>query len=374
MADLLDELKIKVVDVLNLQDSRSGGHRSGRATGGWTTRYRFHRRPRNGDHDGKGLRPHHRQQGSGRSGVCIASHHGGLYPPSNPRGWRLNPMGIFITGRGILTVLGKNTAETYETLATGCSRLGPLTRFTAAHSLPLPVGEIAGLPSDGDTPETHRLARLAADQAMAGCTEAPDAVILGVTTGGLSTTEALLKEGCNDPERYRHHAIGSVAEDLARRYHCKGPVITVSTACSSGACAIALSLAMLRGGAFQKDSDRRCRLALPADLLRLQVPSTDRSRRGPAPCPMTAGGCPWPKARACSCLEASPTMRNGIETSRGRAFLRCPPSHPAPPRGGRRCVRHASALEDAGLPRMISITSIYTAPAPRTTTGPRPWP
>ncbi len=260
----------------------------------------------------------------------------------------MNPLRVYITGRGVLSALGKSTAETYDTLATGCSRLGPLTRFTPPHTPPLPVGEIEGLTWDRELPESHHMARLAADQAMTGCSKAPDAVILGVTTGGLSTTEDLLKEECNDPVRYRNHAIGSVAEDLARRYHCKGPVITVSTACSSGACAIALSLAMLRGGNFNRiltgGVDSLCRLTYYG-FKSLQLIDPDGAR----PFSHDRRGMSVAEGAGMILLEASTKMHEGMELL--GAGLSCDAHHPTQPhpRGDGAASAMHSALGNAGL-------------------------
>lgn len=158
---------------------------------------------------------------------------------------------IGVTGMGVISALGHNVDETMTALAQGLSGLRPLSRFAPPHS-PLPVGEISLEPSDKGLPATHLFARHAADQAMANCPQGPDAIVLGSTTGGMAVTEILLKANCNDPEAYQKHAIGSVAEDLARRYDCNGPVISVSTACSSGAGAIALAMAMIRSGRYQR--------------------------------------------------------------------------------------------------------------------------
>ena len=93
---------------------------------------------------------------------------------------------------------------------------------------------------------------------------APDAVIMGTTTGGLLATEQLLKENALNPELYRRHATGSVAQEIARVYECRGPALTVSTACSSGAAALKLALEMLRSGKAQRvlagGADSLCRL------------------------------------------------------------------------------------------------------------------
>ncbi|MBR9981035.1 MAG: beta-ketoacyl synthase chain length factor, partial [Desulfatitalea sp.] len=97
-----------------------------------------------------------------------------------------------------------------------------------------------------------------------GCDGPPDAIVLGSTTGGIFTTETLLAADCKDPAAYRNHALTTVAEELAGRCGCTGPVITVSTACSSGAVAIKVAMEMLRSGLARKvlagGADSLCRL------------------------------------------------------------------------------------------------------------------
>jgi len=176
----------------------------------------------------------------------------------------LIPAQVCIAGSGIVCALGRDADQTITALAGGQSGLSPLTRFDVSHTPALPAGQSPGLFEDPDLPATHQLARMAADQAMSGCSQAPDAIVLGVTTGGMATTESLLKQNCLRPQAYRRHGIGTVAEDLARRFSCKGPVLTVSTACSSGGGAIALAMCMLRTGRYQRvltgGVDSLCRL------------------------------------------------------------------------------------------------------------------
>ena len=89
--------------------------------------------------------------------------------------------------------------------------------------------------------------------AMAGRPEPPDAVILGCTTGGILTTEQLLRDKVSDNKAiYRYHGLFSVAEDIAELCRCTGPALTVSTACSSGAVAIALAMNLLRSGRMRR--------------------------------------------------------------------------------------------------------------------------
>ena len=165
---------------------------------------------------------------------------------------------------GVVSPLGQGVSKTKEAIRNGLKGIRPLSLFTSSVMKPLPVGEVSEPVDTSSVPRTHQLARLAADQAMAGRDEAPDAVVLGITTGGMLTTEALLKQKTYDPDLFRYHAVGSVAEDIARRYRCTGPAITVSTACSSGTVAIKIALEMLRSGLAERvlvgGADSLCRL------------------------------------------------------------------------------------------------------------------
>ncbi|MFZ0725331.1 MAG: beta-ketoacyl synthase N-terminal-like domain-containing protein [Desulfobacterales bacterium] len=155
-------------------------------------------------------------------------------------------MRIFIAGMGAVSPLGSGIEATRAALAAGGCYLAPLSLFDTPGSPPLPVGQVRLALDDPRLPRTHQLARIAADQAMAGIREAPDAVIVGTTTGGMRTTEELLKKGVVDPAAFRWHAAGSVAEDIADRTGCTGIAMTVSTACSSGAVALKIAMEMLR--------------------------------------------------------------------------------------------------------------------------------
>jgi 3-oxoacyl-[acyl-carrier-protein] synthase-1/3-oxoacyl-[acyl-carrier-protein] synthase II len=160
----------------------------------------------------------------------------------------LNAAGIFITSMGIISPIGCGTHDTIEAIRNATPGIKPLRLFPTAHRAPLPVGEIRSLSCIEDVPRTHTLARIAAEEAMKDALNAPDAVVIGVTTGGMPVTEELLKKGISDPEHYKYHSTGSVAAYVARYVGCKGPVLTVSTACSSGAVALKIALEMLRRG------------------------------------------------------------------------------------------------------------------------------
>ncbi len=172
---------------------------------------------------------------------------------------------VHIVGMGIVSALGVGIEQTLASLKTNTPGILPLTRFVPAGHDPLPVGE-APVKQDGDKtlPRTLQLARIAADQAMENCKGPLDAIVVGVTTGGMAETERHLMAGENNPALYRHHAISSVAKDLSDRFRCSGPAITVSTACSSGGAAIKLAKEMIQKGLAQRvlagGADALCRL------------------------------------------------------------------------------------------------------------------
>ncbi len=164
----------------------------------------------------------------------------------------MNSQPVFIASAGIVTPLGAGLEATAKALRENRSAIAPLRVFSLIQGNPLPVGQISDLEPALTPPRSHRLARQAAEMAMEGCSQPPDAVILGSTTGGILTTEELLREKVAVKERYRYHGLQSLADDIALRVNCRGPAIMVSTACSSSAVAIALALRLLRSGEMER--------------------------------------------------------------------------------------------------------------------------
>jgi 3-oxoacyl-(acyl-carrier-protein) synthase len=260
----------------------------------------------------------------------------------------LNCQRVGIAGSGVVCALGSDGNQVAHAIVQGRSGLGPLTRFKVLHPPALPVGEALDLGSASHLPPTIRLARLASDQAMVSARRAPDAIVIGVTTGGMAVTEELLKQGCTEAAAYAFHGLGSVARDLARRYYCHGPVLTISTACSSGACAIALAAAMIRSGHYQRiltgGVDSLCRLTYYGfKSLQLIDPQgarpLDQDRRGMSV--SEGAGMLW--------LEAADDDFQGIEVL--GAGLSCDAHHPAQPhpQGLGALSAMQSALAQAGL-------------------------
>jgi len=249
---------------------------------------------------------------------------------------------------GIITSLGNGVSNTRDAIQNSLTGIRPLTLFPTASNQSLPVGEAADLIENHDIPRTHQLARRAAEQAMADAKEAPDAVVMGVTTGGMLTTENLLKINSRNPKLFCLHATGSVSEDIARRYRCTGPALTVSTACSSGAAALKIALEMLRTGSVKRvlagGADSLCRLTYYGfNALQLIDPEgarpLDSNRRG-----MSVG------EGAAMLLLVADEPDHAVAEVLG-AGLSCDAYHPATPhpRGKGALAAMQAALTDAGI-------------------------
>jgi 3-oxoacyl-[acyl-carrier-protein] synthase-1/3-oxoacyl-[acyl-carrier-protein] synthase II len=210
----------------------------------------------------------------------------------------------------------------------------------------LPVSEVA-LPSNADgIPRTHRMALAAAREAV-GKGPAPDAVIVGTTTGGIATTEEAQKALDRDPRRYAYHALETVASLLARELGIKGLVMTVSTACSSSAVAVALARELVRAGLARRvlagGADALCRLTYHG-FRELQLLSPE----GTAPFDVRRAGLTLGEGAAFLVIEAEPGSASVEITGSG---LSCDGYHATKPHpegiGAARALREA--LADAGI-------------------------
>ncbi|MFO7560779.1 MAG: beta-ketoacyl synthase N-terminal-like domain-containing protein [Desulfobacterales bacterium] len=257
---------------------------------------------------------------------------------------------IFITGIGIITPAGSGCEETRNFIKNDNRAIRPLGLFQTSQSPPLPVGEITtSLPNDM-VPRTHILASIAADQALAEFRKRVDAIVIGTTTGGMTPTEELLKKNETNPDAYQYHAAGSVADYIARRIRCSGPVITVSTACSSGTSAIKIALEMLRTGTAKSvlagGADSLCRFTyFGFHSLQLIDPT------GPHPFDQCRRGMVVSEGAAALLLEAGDTVPENALAEILGAGLSCDAYHPtAPhPEGAGALKAMTKALEDAAV-------------------------
>ena len=251
---------------------------------------------------------------------------------------------------GIISPLGQGISDTLDAIKKSQQGIKPLHLFPTGHSSPLPVGEIDSLSFIDNVPRTHALALIAAEEAIKQAKKAPDAVVIGVTTGGMPFTEELIKKGDVDPKQYGYHSTGSVAEYIARHVGCHGPILTVSTACSSGAVALKIALEMLRCGTVKNvlagGADALCRLTYYGFHALQLVDETgahpfDKNRRG-----MSVG-----EGAAMMLITAAETPPDNAIAELLGAGLSCDAYHPATPHpeglGALRAME--AALSDARI-------------------------
>ena len=259
--------------------------------------------------------------------------------------------GVFVTGLGVVCAGANNVAELRALLASPRRDFRPPTVFPCEGTTAnLPAAQVTSLAAaqGGEIPRTHRLALLAAREAL-GEGPPPDAIVLGTTTGGIAATEEALKARSTSRGDYRHHGLDTVALHLANALHVRGPVLTLSTACSSAAVAMSVAQAMLRAGLARRvlagGADALCRLTFHGfRVLQLLDPEgctpLDAHRAG-----MTVG-----EGAGFLVLESTPETRPVLALLSGTG-LSCDAYHASSPHpegaGAARAMRRA--LEDAGI-------------------------
>ncbi|WP_299887256.1 beta-ketoacyl synthase [uncultured Lacinutrix sp.] len=179
--------------------------------------------------------------------------------------------GVAITGMGIISAIGNNVAENYQSLIDGKKGITRVEKIDTIHKDVIMVGEIditneafekkLGLAKDNNYSRTAFLGAVAAKQAIAdaGITNInkyKTGLISATSVGGMDRTEThyynYLTEA--EPRKYidGHHAGDSsqkIAEQLGIE---KSLVTTISTACSSAANAIMFGARLIKSGQLDR--------------------------------------------------------------------------------------------------------------------------
>jgi 3-oxoacyl-[acyl-carrier-protein] synthase II len=176
---------------------------------------------------------------------------------------------VVVTGMGLLTPLGVNLKESWNGLVNGKSGIGTISFFDASTFDCKIAGEVKGFNSDDYIPKKEQkkmdrfihLAMGAAKQAIADSELNLESIdqeragaIVGVGLGGLPVIEsqnAILRE--RGPGRISPFFIPAVISNLASgqismTYGLKGPNYAVTSACASGAHALAEAAETIRSG------------------------------------------------------------------------------------------------------------------------------
>ncbi|MFH2006596.1 MAG: beta-ketoacyl synthase N-terminal-like domain-containing protein [bacterium] len=262
----------------------------------------------------------------------------------------MNPRRAFVTGVGVVGPAGVGLEVLRDAVAAGQRHLAPLTLFPTPSTAAHPVGEIATIDTThGSLPRTHRLA-LAALEQLNLAHAVPDWILLGTTTGGMLTTEELFRQEVRDPTPYRYHGLSTVADELRRALGLSIPTLTLSTACSSGAVALILGLALIRSGrarcVIAGGVDSLCRLTYHGfSLLQIVDP------QGARPLDVNRKGMTVAEAAALFLLEGADTPPAAARAELLGGGLSCDAYHATAPRadgtGAARAMK--LALRDAGV-------------------------
>ena len=172
---------------------------------------------------------------------------------------------VYIAGVGVISAIGRNTADTLESLEKHQAGIGAITTLNTIHRGRLPVAEVKYSNEElaeisGLAPGLSRTALLS----MIAAKEAYDDAGLGQleglktsfvsanTVGGMDKTEGFFSPFLENRSRggrlrnVLHHECGSVTEIVADQLGIKNLVTTISTACSSSANSIFFGARLIR--------------------------------------------------------------------------------------------------------------------------------
>ena len=171
----------------------------------------------------------------------------------------------FLNHLGVVCALGPNQQETAQRIFAGESGVTMTERFSNG-GVPLPLGVVtAELPSVAGYPiemrsRNNQLALLAALQLREAILSVIDrygpsrvAVVVGTSTSGIGESEAAIREylACGRlPLGYSfgQQELGSLSKFLASTFGLRGPAFVHSSACTSGAKAMASAARLLQSG------------------------------------------------------------------------------------------------------------------------------
>lgn len=171
---------------------------------------------------------------------------------------------FYLNALGIASALGIGAHETSDRLFSGFPGTLPTTEFSPGREIP--VGAVrAALPSLGDfavefRSRNNQLALMAGDQLRPHVSAAVSrygadrvAVVLGTSTSGVGESEGairhhLLHGALPSTYAFAQQELGTLAEFVAQVFGVSGPTYVHSSACSSGAKAMASAARLLRNG------------------------------------------------------------------------------------------------------------------------------
>jgi 3-oxoacyl-[acyl-carrier-protein] synthase II len=201
---------------------------------------------------------------------------------------------VRIVAAGVVTPIGADVDAFWSGLLEGADGISTVERFRV-DDLKVPRGGEIKTLSDRSADVACRATRLlacAADDLLARAPLDVDAsrtaIVVGTALGGVEELDLAL----GDPDDTRHAAAAlydAPAHGLAKRLGVRGPVITISTACASGATAMGIGADLLRAGDVDRviagGYDVLCRFVMRGfdalrSLTRERIRPFDRRRTG----------------------------------------------------------------------------------------------
>lgn len=177
--------------------------------------------------------------------------------------------GVAITGAGIVSSIGCNQAEVWQSIVQQRRGIGPMKYLSSTHR-EFPVGEVSmsndemkvalGIDASEEVSRTVLLGMLAVRESLADAgllSSEPHlksrrvVLISGTTVGGMDITEqhiADLSVGKGDADCIKTHDGGSTTQLIADHFGCFTACTTLSTACSSAANALMLGARLIAHG------------------------------------------------------------------------------------------------------------------------------
>ncbi|MEE8304531.1 MAG: beta-ketoacyl-[acyl-carrier-protein] synthase family protein [Candidatus Tectomicrobia bacterium] len=208
---------------------------------------------------------------------------------------------IAITGMGVVSPVGQGVEAYWAGLLGGVSGIAPIERFSTHDMRVSRGGEIKQfvMPSPHDRPlpacRASQFLIAAAHEAiqMSRLYDAPAnaqrvAVVVGSALGGIGEAERFQAQPRN-LHALAHASYDGPTRHLARWLGATGPVITLSTACASGATSLGIGADLLRAGAATAvvagGADILCRFVMTGfnrlrSLTRDEVRPFDKRRNG----------------------------------------------------------------------------------------------
>ena len=177
---------------------------------------------------------------------------------------------VAITGMGIISAIGKNVEENFDSLIHQKHGLSRLKNFDSIHKNEIFVGEIKlsndelatflNLSPEDNFSRTAMLGLIAVKEALQNAgienvNEVRTGLISSTSVGGMDRTENYFLDYENLPEKQKYissHDAGASSNQIANEIGLKGFVSTISTACSSAANAIMYGARLINSGKLDR--------------------------------------------------------------------------------------------------------------------------